>query len=246
MKTKSILLASLAALALPGVASATLLVGWHSFADDVAIAGFQDASPNQNASGYSGTVYASGANSGPNSGSDDRWYGPSSSGVAVPPVTPAPGPPPVLDSHEDGRLNEAGGTTVIVANNTGLNYTLSHLLFDAGRTFDGTAVFTLSYSYYDAGNNQIVSNAPLLTSQSVARTPNTGRDYDDFSVAIPGAISLAAGERIEFAWTNATSQIRLDNIALTGFLPIPEPTAAIALAGLLGSGAFFRRRKVTA
>lgn len=231
MKTKSILLISLASLALPSVASATLLVGWHSFSNTGT-----SFTPNQNAAGFqTSTLSNTALNPAPpaangSSGSTDGWYGPDSSiggGFQAPPLT-----------GDGGRFTQADGTVMTVINGGSTAYPLDKLLFDAGIT-GSPGTFDLSFSYNGGPSTQLLNNATV----PVTSSPAPNRDYEDFSVVIPGSIILSPGQNIVFRWTDATNNLRLDNLAL---LAIPEPTAAIALAGLLGSGAFFRRRKVTA
>ena len=230
---RSILIAS-AVLGVPQLASASLLVGFHSFNDS---ANTDKASADFAIGGFSGTIVGTGPSVGAKtdpvgSGSSDNFYGDST--YKVNPV----------DSNNDGyiALNNGNRTfTLSLTNHTGAAYTLDEFLFDSVKTTssgnllaDGLSVSSVSNVGTFMGGTQI-NGASYL------------QDYSDNIKGI--GIDIANGETVSFVFTMLahTRDMRFDNIGIGGSLtPVPEPGSLVALGCLVGSGAFLRTRRRSA
>lgn len=67
-------------------------------------------------------------------------------------------------------------------------------------------------------------------------------DFTDFDYLL--GLVLGDQQDISFRFTlTGDTEMRLDNIAVTGFTAIPEPGSLLALGCLVGSGAFLRTRR---
>jgi hypothetical protein len=234
------------ALALPQMASATVLVGYTNFGAS------PDTSPNEVATAGLTSSFASGGTAGTLYGSVDGYYGPDG-GVST---------QPTQTDLSDGRVAIAHGAVFSVTNGTSTNYALGSLLFDMGGTGNpgGLSTFEgLTYSIFqgvtllDSGDlldDGRVKGAnpsnPLTTITpgfGVIYPPAPGnninlQDYSDFIADLSG-LNLGLGERIEFTWNTGGPVMRLDNIALTA---VPEPGSLLALGFLVSSGLFLRSR----
>ena len=223
------------ACALPSVASASLLVGFHSFTDTTG-EGFLDSTADENPFNLQASIAnTSTFGASTSNGSNDTFYGPDNgTGVSGAPVN-------------NGRLEQANGTKFTVTNTTGSAFALTSLLFDAGITSGNlptgvtTSSLSLSYTIGTGPSQSLANNASMSPVSGTAPNEN----YADFVFDL-GNVLLGVGETITFSWV-ATNNTRLDNIALIGtqLSAIPEPGSFIALGGLLGAGMFVRNRRRT-
>ncbi len=223
MKTSLLpLLVGASFLVLPSVASAALLVGYHTFGSTV------DSTPNEWTLGFSGVLSSPGGVGGA-TGSFDDFYGPDSVGAGGVSIAGA--------SNDNGRLTHAGNTTLTVTNGTTSSYTLTSLLFDSARA-GSEGVISVSYTKAPVVNSPLITNATV----GVPAGPINTQNYTDHIAGLAGII-LGVGQSITFTWS-ATDNVRLDNIALIGELSaIPEPGSLLALGALVGSGALLRSRR---
>ena len=67
-------------------------------------------------------------------------------------------------------------------------------------------------------------------------------DYSDFDFLLN--MILPTGSTIDFKMTLVSgADLRVDNVAISGFTPVPEPGSLLALGCVIGSGAFLRMRR---
>lgn len=174
----------------------------------------------------------------------------------------------------NGRITNADGTSVFVFNNTQNAIPLESFVFDAflGDATTGPidtktfANFTVTVAILDATGGVISSTSnPNISitraynglnpqdgspAGSLKTDPNavdnkidagTGTDYLDYVVSLGGLTLPVNGSfQIQFN-TGGNGVVRLDNLAL---FAVPEPSSVMTLAALVGSGCFFRRRKL--
>lgn len=232
------LLIGSAVIAAPQMASASLLVGFHSFTDDQTTE-IQDYA----VAGFSGTVTKLGADytnsiSRSTGGSSDGTYG----NVTLVSNNPA---------ADDGF---ARSVESLVWNSEDQIWDTAHSFPVFRFTQTGEGVTPLGALLFDAATNDINPSAGLvvsyLTSTSATHTyssitlpvvPNSNlisADYGDFAFSLAG-LELAQGEWIEFTF-DGNPYARVDNVGLAA---IPEPGSMLALGCLIGSGALLRNRR---
>lgn len=128
-----------------------------------------------------------------------------------------------------------------VTNNSGVNYVLESLLFDAayaGATVD-TGRFNVSYEIAGGSSGLLTPGGvqgPQYPADEIART------YGGFDLPL-SSIQLNNGQTIvvTFSVTNSDYSFRLDNLGLDGSV-VPEPTTAgLLFAGL--TSVLLRRRR---
>lgn len=213
---------AIAAIALPQIASASLLVGFHQFDDTSATQTVLPGSAtNYAASGFRGDIFKNGADSDDEGGSLDGTYGNRNFG----PLNPG-----TNDGY--GRSLNDGDPVIRITNvNAGSVY-LDALLFDAASISANRTIYVTYQINGDGFKN--------LASGSLPSTAGSGI-YRDFAIDLKSLITDAfgAGDWIEFKFNGVTNG-RIDNIALTS---IPETGNALACAGLLAGGVFFRSRR---
>ncbi len=234
-----------AALALPQVISATVLVGYTNFGSS------PDMIPNESANPGLVATIASGGISGNQFGSIDTYYGPDG-GVST---------LPTQVGISDGRVAVANQAVLSVTNGTSNSYALGSLLFDMGGSttqlplatftgltysiFAGTSTIG-SGSLFDNGrlkganpSNPLTTIAPGFGVVYPSGSDESAQDYSEFIADLSG-FTLGVGQRIEFSWSTGGPDMRLDNIALTA---IPEPGSLLALGFLVSSGLCLRSRR---
>lgn len=174
----------------------------------------------------------------------------------------------------DGRIASTNGVDIRISNpvGSGINLDLQSFVFDAflGDVSDlnataqfGQFVITISGvnpssnfilpSYGVTGYNSTGAQAGFAlntpfgpSSPTSISVPNaidfgTGTNYVDFVVNLSG-LTLNPGQSIKIGFNQTgTGTVRLDNLAL---FAVPEPSSVMTLAALVGSGCFFRRRKL--
>lgn len=229
LKKNNAVLAALAALVLPQIASASLLVGFHNFdgtATTETVGPSQTALPsganNYASAGFLGTLTKNGEVSVNGGGSNDGTYGDRNFGLANP-------------TNADGYGRSLGGGDPIfkVTNLSGSAVTLSSLLFDAAtQAGGGTIKVTYVMSTGESGN--FTTNKPLPTAGGSGSNIN----FEDFAVSLAGWV-LGDEEWIEFKFDGSPNG-RIDNLALTA---IPEPGSMLGLGCVVGAGAFLRSRR---
>ena len=215
-------LCAISALALPQIASASLLVGFHRFDDSTDIQTVLSGSAtNYAATGFRGDLFKNGANSEADGGSIDGTYGDRDFGA----LNPASG-----DGY--GRSLNAGDPVLRITNVTGSSVLLDALLFDAASISTGRTIY-VTYQINGDGFKDLASGS----------LPGTagGGVYGNFAIDLKSLITetFGPGDWIEFKFNGVTNG-RIDNIALTS---IPEAGNALACAGLLSGGIFFRSRR---
>lgn len=240
MKNKALitaLFASAFGVAVSSNAGAALLFGYSAFSAN----GSSEAADLLPVAGFTSTVTKAAASSSTN-GSSDGLFGLSQISAATGILNDTPG------TGGNGYLNLSSShagtdTSFSLFNNTGSDYLLEFLFFDGMRAVDGGGG-TIRVRYDLGGSPILIGNNSIL---SVSGTSNASTDYVDFGSDISD-ILLADGETINFLFTGSTSDLRLDNIAVTGsiYTPpsgIPEPANFAALGGLLISGLAIRSRR---
>ncbi len=221
-------LLAVACLGASSAAHASLLVGFHDFDSDSNVEAHDFA-----VSGFSGTV-TDGLSSEDVGGSNDNLYGPTSI-----PVLPGS---PTLSATQDGhvKVQEGSGSLVFaITNGTLGSVSLATFVFDAAYKESATSDLVLNWSVSGGGASGSTTFNPSHQ-QTVWDGPG---NYDDLALDLVG-VTLASTQTISFTFSTLAGggeTFRLDNIALTA---IPETTGVMALAGLMVSGAFFRRRPV--
>ncbi len=214
------------ALAMPLTASASFVVGWHSFtANNMA------QNPIVNTADVSAQVTKAGFGSTAVGGSTSGVYG-TGTGIGV-----SPGTTP------DGYLQIRGTAAnanifTLTSTSPGLQY-LKQVFFDAASI--ATNVVGLSISYVLNGNTVLTDNVGSIPKLSTSGWTAYGKDL---------SITLNPGDVLQIKFTNLASnttanRLGLDNIA---FVVVPEPANVLGLGALLGSTLVMRhrRRKVTA
>jgi len=255
---RSILIAS-AVLGVPQLASASLLVGFHSFNGNANTQSTADVgSTNYALAGYSGTVTKLGADNNFNSsrstgGSVDGTYGGVTFDANNPPsgtngVTGGDGFVRSVEStYWDSESNDfvaAHSFPVFRFTQTADGVTqLGQLLFDAA-TNTATPISGLYVSYLTSssqtGSKTISSLPNVLDSNTLGST-----SYGDYMFDLSG-LSLGKNGWIDFTF-DGNPYARVDNVGLTNYItPIPEPGSLVALGCLVGSGAFLRTRRRSA
>lgn len=138
----------------------------------------------------------------------------------------------------------SGETSFSLTNNTGSTYQLEYLFYDGMRAVDGSGGTIRARYQVGAGTPSLIANSSIL---GASATTNASTDYVDFGQDISD-IFLANGETLYFLFSGSASNMRLDNIAVTGaiYTPpsgVPEPANFAALGGLLISGLAIRSRR---
>jgi opacity protein-like surface antigen len=236
-----ILLAAVAMLAMPQVASADLLVGFENWIVN---------NPNGGAGVINAATITEPGFSGDSTTVTTGW-GRSASGA-----------------HDDGTFGTLAGAETNVAFNRGLalnngangaydfsitngtadDYELEFFHFDTG-TFRPNAAheWTVSVQSGDLTAQSIESGS----ADNIAGGTVDWYDYDIDLSGLTGGNVLAAGETATFrldlaGGTGASGHHQyVDNIAVSGSIvtvPVPEPSS-LAILGLAGLGVFVRRRK---
>jgi hypothetical protein len=240
MKNKALvtaLFASAFGVAVSSNAGAALLFGYSAFTSNAS----SEAADLLPVAGFTSTVTKASASSSTN-GSSDGLFGASQYSAASGILNGTPG------TGGNGYLNlsstHAGtATSFSLVNNTGSTYQLEFLFFDGMRAVDGGSG-TIRARYDIGGGPTLIANSSIF---SFSGTSNASTDYVDFGLDISD-IFLADGETVSFLFTGSTTDLRLDNIAVTGALytppsGIPEPANFAALGGLLISGLVIRSRR---
>ncbi len=220
---KQILATALAApLILASSASAELLVGYRDF--DLSIT-TSDTTPNVNLYGLDSELSYTGSNSAATSASGGSNNSTFADGLSATAAAPDVGQGAVVLVHNGSTV------TLKITNNGSDNLILTNLLFDAKTTVSAHSGFNVDYG-----------SGVTSYSVSAGGTTEAHSAFDQF--AVPLSILLNPSQIFEVTFSVASIGTRLDNIGVTGyFSAIPEPSGAMALAGLLGAGAFMRSRR---
>jgi hypothetical protein len=246
MKLKHInsaILASALGLVFTSNAGAVLLFGFHDF-DSSKL----DENADTVASGFTASVNKGDVASTTSAGSSDGAYGPFEAGAGT----------------ANGFLNLSSGppdTVFTLTNNTTDIYELEFLFFDMVRSQSSNvgAPFTLTVNYQNNGGastavvNPDTSGTTFGTFASITdnntspSAPGIDLDYTDRTGTLAN-ILLGAGTSISFYFSTSLTNMRLDNIGVTGavYVPpsgVPEPANFAALGGLLLSGLAIRSRR---
>lgn len=239
MKNKALitaLFASAFGVAVSSNAGAALLFGYSAFSAD----GSSEVADLLPVAGFTSTVTKAAVSSSAN-GSSDGLFGGSQYSAATGILNDTPG------TGGNGYLNLSsthGGTATSFSlfNNTGSDYLLEFLFFDGMRAVNGGSG-TIRANYNIGSGPILIGNNSIF---SFSGTSNASTDYVDFGLDISD-ILLADGQTINFLFTGSTTDLRLDNIAVTGnvYVPsgVPEPANFAALGGLLISGLAIRSRR---
>jgi len=97
-----------------------------------------------------------------------------------------------------------------------------------------------NYSTVAAGHGSQSGTGDSVTDSTKNKYSN---DYTDFDFLLN--MVLASGSTADFKLTmvTGTTDMRVDNVAVTGFTAVPEPGSLLALGCVIGSGAFLRMRR---
>lgn len=239
MKTLKLLALGSALLGVSQVTQGSVLLGFNSFEEDSVTADDKssDDTPNENKTGWSGSVVSSGFTQ--LGGSTDNYYGNDAD-------VPGSGhliysAPPTSDN---GYVDVANGTKFTGV--AGTQGTIDALLFDAASVSATKSVFNVSWTFWtDATKSTVAGNGstsatPLEVGPGVSG--NVSSNYKDFAVNL-GSFFLPAGGVFEIVWNRVGStpgNFKLDNIAL-----VPEPGSMVGLGCLVGFGTLLRSRRRT-
>jgi hypothetical protein len=241
MKTKSTLLLALpiaAALGLlaPAASAQSLMLGYHNFDGTL-----NAETPDFIIGGMTATLTKSSLGSGATGGSSDGFYGDSS--IVVP------------TNNGFVRVGEqTGAVSISVSNNTGYDYIINTLLFDARVIVLNAAGQEFQASYQIDGSpvtpTNFVQNT-IVAGPGADSTPES-QDYTDFrSPPINNSSLLFPSQSVLtiFFQTIGANTVGLDNIAILAtqgdrdLTIIPEPGSMLALGCILTSGLALRSRR---
>lgn len=238
MKTLKLLALGSALLGVSQVTQGSVLLGFNSFEEDSVTIDDKssDDTPNENKSGWSGSVVSTGFTQ--LGGSTDNYYGNDAD---------VPGSGHLIYSSpqaDNGYVDVANGTKFTgVAGTPG---TIDALLFDAASVASNKSTFNVSWTFWtDSSKTTVAGNGstsatPLEVGPGVSG--NVSSNYKDFAVNL-GSFFLPAGGVFEIVWNRVGStpgNFKLDNIAL-----VPEPGSMVGLGCLVGFGTLLRSRRRT-
>jgi len=240
-------LALLTAHLIPATASATLLVGYHSFSEIHPADQTPDVGPGF--SGVSSRIVTTALQTPEQfGGSSDGTYG-----DLVSPTVPSftPGVPGTGDGHlriQNNSPAPESRATLVVDNVAGQDIEFTSLLFDVAFRDDPATTLIVEYEINDVYQGDLFNSSP--TTQVVGLSASSPQDFQDVAIDLGLLPVLAVGSTIEFIFrvgsvgsgATANETIRLDNIALTA---IPETSGVLALSCLMISGLLYRRRQPT-
>jgi hypothetical protein len=244
---KIIFFALLAALAMPQVTQADLIVGWEDFTGST---GFV---PTQNDGGLTAVSVVTTTehnnwgqwfNAGGQHASQDGTFGDLSTSVASANTSVASG--------AGLTLNRSNGTIQFtLTNNSGVDRNLEGFYMDNVSKFGGSAKtwqFTVSGAISGAATN---GSAIQVNSGLPGATPAQRDKFIDLTLLSDNVWEAGQDAVLTLAFSGATNsgsgggqELLLDNIAITASAPvaIPEPSG-LAMLGLAGMAMFVRRRK---
>jgi len=242
MKNKALstaLFASAFGVAVTTNAGAALLFGYSSFTNNSTTES-ADLAP---VAGLSSTVVKVASSSNVN-GSSDGLFGLSQYSAATGILNDTPGTGGNGYLSLSSNHNSGSETLISLVNSTGSTYQLEYLFYDGMRAVNGVGGTIRARYYIGANSPTLIANSSIL---GASATTNASTDYVDFGNDISD-IFLADGETLYFMFTGSASDLRLDNIAVTGgiYTPpsgVPEPANFAALGGLLISGLAIRSRR---
>ena len=242
-------------MALPQIASASLLVGFHSFSGD----SNPDLVPDYALSGYAGRLDIAVDGSFPLfADTDTRATGGSVDGSYGNMIFAANNPLSGTDGlvGGDGFARSVETWSGTSDNPSRVKLAHSYPVFRFSQSATGTT--PLGYLFFDAATNTTTPAANLVVtyrtsgsatgSFSVASLPSVNNSntlgstgYGDYAWNLAG-LNLTQNGWIEFKF-DGNEYARIDNVALASFTAVPEPGSMLALGCLVGTGAFLRNRR---